>query len=30
MTWVFYHESDMQNYVACGEYEGDTIKGNTI
>ncbi|GMR68196.1 hypothetical protein BAC7755_48650 [Bacillus sp. MN7755] len=27
MTWVLYHESDMQNYVACGEDEGNTIKG---
>ncbi|MED1412852.1 MULTISPECIES: collagenase ColA [Bacillus] len=27
MTWVLYHESDMQNYVACGEDEGNAIKG---
>lgn len=27
MTWVLYHESDMQNYVACGEDEGNVIKG---
>lgn len=30
MTWVFYHESDMQNYVACGEDEGNTIKGKFV
>lgn len=27
MTWVLYHESDMQNYVAYGQEDGDTIKG---
>lgn len=27
MTWVLYHESDMQNYIACGEDEGNAIKG---
>jgi microbial collagenase len=26
MTWVLYHESDMQHYVACGEDEGNVIK----
>ncbi|PGN34248.1 collagenase, partial [Bacillus cereus] len=30
MTWVLYHESDMQNYVACGEDEGNTIKGKFV
>ena len=30
MTWVLYHESDMQNYVACvGEDEGNT-KGKFV
>ncbi|HFU7069764.1 collagenase ColA [Bacillus bombysepticus] len=30
MTWVLYHESDMQNYVACGEDEGNAIKGKFV
>ncbi|PJO45474.1 PPC domain-containing protein, partial [Lysinibacillus xylanilyticus] len=27
MTWVLYHESDMQNYVSYGEEDGNSIKG---
>ncbi|AMR06035.1 hypothetical protein PDN41_15950 [Bacillus cereus] len=30
MTWVSYHELGMQNCVACGEDEGNTIKRNII
>lgn len=30
MTWVLYHESDMQNYVACGEDKGNAIKGKFV
>ena len=30
MTWVLYHESDMQNYVVCGEDEGNAIKGKFV
>ena len=27
MTWVLYHESDKQNYVASGQEDGNNIKG---
>ncbi|GAB0169943.1 collagenase [Lysinibacillus sp. CTST325] len=27
MTWVLYHESDMQNYVSFGQEDGNSIKG---
>ncbi|MFY0144240.1 S8 family peptidase [Bacillus cytotoxicus] len=27
MTWVLYHESDLQNYVAYGQNDGNVIKG---
>ncbi|HAU35850.1 MAG TPA: collagenase, partial [Lysinibacillus sp.] len=27
MTWVLYHESDKENYVAYGQEDGQTIKG---
>ncbi|KEK23343.1 collagenase ColA [Bacillus gaemokensis] len=27
MTWVLHHESDMQNYVAYGQADGNVIKG---
>ncbi|UPW83507.1 collagenase [Lysinibacillus sp. Ag94] len=27
MTWVLYHESDKQNYVAYGQEDGNSIKG---
>lgn len=27
MTWVLHHESDMQNYVAYGQEEGNLVKG---
>ncbi|HFJ9404549.1 TPA: S8 family serine peptidase [Bacillus paranthracis] len=27
MTWVLHHESDLNNYVAYGENEGNVVKG---
>ncbi|MBK3496545.1 collagenase ColA [Viridibacillus sp. YIM B01967] len=27
MTWVLYHESDMQNYASYGQEDGNIIKG---
>ncbi|WP_342503686.1 collagenase [Lysinibacillus sp. FSL L8-0126] len=27
MTWVLYHESDMQNYTSYGQEDGNIIKG---
>ncbi|MEI4803858.1 S8 family serine peptidase [Bacillus sp. FJAT-51639] len=27
MTWTLYHESDLQNYVAYGQNDGNMIKG---
>ncbi len=27
MTWVLYHKSDLQNYVAYGQNDGNVIKG---
>ncbi|MET4558956.1 microbial collagenase [Lysinibacillus parviboronicapiens] len=28
MTWVLYHESDMQNYASYGQEDGNIIKAN--
>ncbi|PGA48197.1 hypothetical protein COL84_29895 [Bacillus pseudomycoides] len=27
MTWTLHHESDLQNYVAYGQNDGNMIKG---